>query len=146
MAFEDGPYVQAACFCEYVVEDKRGVFSLMGLIDRLEQTQEGPQPPKDMPPMVFRTTLALLLKSGEARGRSDLKIVPELPSGETGEPLNASIQFEGDERGANVIADLEYRFELEGLYWFKVYLDDSLVTALPFRVVYNRIVSAPRYG
>jgi hypothetical protein len=80
-----------------------------------------------------------MLKSGNARGRHNLKIVPELPSGETETPITVTVHFEGEEKGQNVTLPLAFTFKFEGLYWFNVYLDEQKMTALPFRVKYDRI-------
>ena len=141
MAFEDGPYVQTACFCDVIIEDKTGVISLIRIIDTLTHTATGANPPDDMPPVPYSLKLVLMLKSGNARGRSNLRIVPELPTGETKEPFVVTTYFEGEERGQNVIANISFVFEVEGLYWFNVYLDDQKLTAIPFRIKYNRIVA-----
>lgn len=37
--------------------------------------------------------------------------------------------------------NLAFTFEVEGLYWFNIYLDDEKLTAIPFRVKYNRVVT-----
>lgn len=142
MSFENGPYVQAACFCDQIIEDKSGVWTLVRLIDRLEVTASGVTPPSDMPPLTTDLNLALLLKSGDAMGRSDLKIIPRLPSGESNNPLEMSIRFEGEEKGHNLHAKIRFTFEMEGLYWFDVYIDDTKLTTLPFRIVYNRFVTS----
>lgn len=143
MANEGGPYVQAACFCNMVIEDKTGALSLIRIIDMLTHTQTGPNPPEEMPPVPYEGTLVLMLKSGRAMGRHNLKIVPELPSGETQDSIVTSVHFEGDEKGQNVISNLRYVFTQEGLHWFNVYLDDDKLTAIPFRVRYHRVVTGP---
>jgi hypothetical protein len=143
MGFHSGPYVQAACFCEMVLEDKSGVLSLIRIIDTLNHTEAGSAPPKTMPPFSFNLKLVLMLKSGKAEGRHELMIVPELPSGETKGSSTITAHLEGEEKGQNVVLNLVFTFELEGLYWFKVYLDDEILTAIPLRVRYNRMVTVP---
>jgi len=141
MAFEDGPFVQAACFCDMALRDETRTLSLIRIIDTLTQTARGPSVPEQMPPMAPTLTLALMLKSGKARGRYDLKVVPELPSGETENPLVISVHFEGEERGCDVVTRLGFVFKQEGLYWFNIYLDDEKLTAIPFRVKYSRMIA-----
>ena len=143
MAFEDGPFVQAACFCDMVIQDKAETLSLIRIIDTLTRTEGGPNPPEEMPPVLHTMKLVLMLKSGKARGRYNLRIVPELPSGETKDPIIVSVHFEGEEKGQNVVSDLRFPFTQEGLYWFHVYLDEDKLTAIPFRVKYSRIVVGP---
>ena len=141
MAFKDGPFVQVACFCEMVLEDKTGVLTLIRVIDTITQTAAGPNPPEDMPPMSFNTRLVIMLKSGEARGRSTLKVVPQLPTGATKSPIDITVYFDGDERGQNVITNMTFVCEMEGLYWFNLYIDNEKLTAIPLRVKYNRVIA-----
>jgi hypothetical protein len=83
-----------------------------------------------------------MLKSGEARGRHTLRVIPELPSGETLDPLTFTIHFDNSEDGGqNLLLNFGFTFTLEGLHWFKVFLDDAFLTALPFRVKYNRVIA-----
>ena len=140
MPLRGGPYVQAACFCDTVIEDKGGVLSLIRVIDTLTHLERGPNPPEDMPPVPHVGKLVLMLKSGTARGRWNLRVVPELPTGEAKQALTLSVHFEGEERGCNVVADMHFVFEHEGLYWFRVYLDDEELTAIPLRVKYSRMI------
>ena len=144
MAIEGGPYIQAACFCETVLEDKTGALSLIRIIDTVTHTAQGPNPPEDMPVMMYNLTLVVMLKSGDARGRWDLRVVPQLPNGATGESPQFTVHFEGEEKGCNAILKLSFPFEMEGLYWFKVYLDDEKLTAIPIRVKYNRIMTGSK--
>lgn len=141
MSFEDGPYVQAACFCNMVIEDKNGVLSLIRVIDTVTRTVRAPAPPEEMPTGQYQSTLVLMLKSGAALGRSTLKVIPRLPNGETRNPINVTVHFDGDEKGQNVVMDIEVPLEVEGLYWFDVYIDEEQLTSIPLRVKYNPIIT-----
>ncbi|MBI4311974.1 MAG: hypothetical protein HY681_09345 [Chloroflexi bacterium] len=138
MTSEGGPYVQVAAFCDYVLEDKQGSLSLIRLIDTLTHTERGPNAPRDMPSVPYALKLVVSVKSGRARGRTEVKVVPELPSGENKEPLAVTVHLEGEDRGQNVIFNINMTFTLEGLYWFNVYCDDVLLTRVPFRAKYMR--------
>lgn len=141
MTFEQGPYLQMAGLCEQVIEDKAGSLSLIRIIDTITHTEAGPNPPADMPPVTYPIKMVVMLKAGRARGRHELKVIPEMPSGETKRPHIRSIQMEGDERGFNNIVNMLFTFTMEGLYWFDVYFDDSLLTRIPLRIKYNRVVT-----
>lgn len=143
MQFEQGPYIQMAGLCDQVIEDKTGVLSLIRVIDTITHTAEGPDVPTEMPPVHYTMKMVIMLKSGRTRGQHELKIIPEMPSGETKPPLIRSIQMEGEERGVNHIINMVFTFTMEGLYWFNVYFDDSPLTRIPLRVKYNRIVTKP---
>ena len=141
MLFEQGPYIQMAGICEQVIEDKTGALSLIRIIDTITHTEARPDAPTEMPPVTYPMKMVIMLKAGRARGRHELKIVPQLPSGETKTPLIRSVQMEGEERGFNNIINMLFTFTMEGLYWFNIYLDDSLLTRIPLRIKYNRIVT-----
>lgn len=141
MGFEQGPYIQMAGLCEQVIEDKTGALSLIRIIDTITHTEARPDAPIEMPPVTYPMKMVIMLKSGRARGRHEIKIVPELPSGENKAPLIRSIHMEGEERGFNSIINMMFTFTMEGLHWFNVYLDDSLLTRIPLRVKYNRVVT-----
>lgn len=143
MPFDRGPYIQTACLCETVIQEKTGVVSLIRLVDVLTHTAGGPNPPDTMPPVTFSCKLVIMLKAGEITGRHTLVIEPQLPSGETEVKIPISVQLEGDERGQNIITDLNFVYKYEGLYWFNIYFNDEKLTAIPFRVRYNRIITGP---
>ena len=141
MTFEQGPYIQMAGLCEQVIEDKSGALSLIRIIDTITHTEARPDAPTEMPPVTYPMKMVIMLKSGPARGRYDLKIIPQLPSGETKSPLVRTIHMEGEERGVNNIINMLFTFTIEGLHWFNVYLDDALLTRIPLRIKYNRITT-----
>lgn len=143
MAFEQGPYIQVAAFCEMLLVEKDGVHSLIRIIDTLTHTAAGPDAPPQMPPVPHTMKLVIILKSGKAKGRHELRIIPELPSGETKPPFQVSVQMEGEERGQAIAVDMLFTFTIEGLYWFNVYFDDGLLTRMPFRVKYMRLLTMP---
>jgi hypothetical protein len=145
MAFEDGPYIQVAAFCERALEEKDGVLSLIRVVDRVTHTIAGPGASAEMQPFPYQMTLVLSLKTGHARGGYNLRIVREVPSGirEEAQAPSFRIHFEGEgDRGHNLIVRMALTFEQEGLYWFDVFLEDQLLTRMPFRVVYARISQA----
>ena len=139
--FEYGPYVQVAALCERVLREGDGVISLIRIVDRINHTERGPDPPREMPPVRYPLTIVLALKSGRARGRHEVTITPELPSGETLTPLTQTIQFEGEERGSNMIGPLDITYNLEGLYWFNIELGGHILTRVPLQVRYSRTVT-----
>jgi hypothetical protein len=143
MKFEQGPYIQMAGLCDQVIEDKTGALSLIRVIDTITHTEARPDAPVEMPHVTYPLKMVIMLKSGRARGQHELKIVPEMPSGETKPPLTRSIHLEGEERGINHIVNMIFTFTIEGLYWFNVYFDDSPLTRIPLRVKYNRVVTKP---
>jgi hypothetical protein len=134
-AAQGGPYLQSALLCEKVLDEKDGVLSAIRIVDRVTQTVVGASPSAQVPATTLNLVALLGLKSGEARGRHTLKIVLEHPSGLKGPELSQSVLFEGEDRGQNVIIPLALELSAEGLYWFDVYLEDTLLTRMPLRMV-----------
>ncbi len=135
--FDQGPYLSAAFFCEKVLIEQDGVKSAIRIVDRVTRTVVDPNPPSEMEPFEYEITLFLRFKSGRARGTHSLEIQPVKPSGETMPSMKMSILFEGEEdRGVDSVGMIKIKFDLTGIYWFDVRLNDVMVTRIPFRVVY----------
>ena len=136
---DTGPFLKAALFCDSVIDGKDGVLSLIRVVDRLSVSAAGADPPADMPAMDHTLTLVLMLISGTARGSSDVGLSVEPPEGIRRQVWSATVLMEGDDRGANIVAQIHWKFESQGLYWFHVQLDGEHLTSLPFRIIYQRV-------
>ena len=106
-AFEQGPYLQMAVFCEKVLHERDGVLSAIRIIDRMNRTAAGPNPPDVMPPFDYQLTALITLKSGRARGSVYVEIEPEMPSGIKRPRAGMTAQMEGNERGQNLIMNMQ---------------------------------------
>ncbi len=137
--FETGPYLQAALFCERVLDEKDGVKSLIRVIDRLMVQASGPEIPESMPEIQRDLVGVLMFKSGEAKGPVSITVTLTRPSGLT-EPnpiWQGSIHFEGGTRGNNLILSMRTRFIEPGPYWYNVYIGDRLATKMSVEIVYT---------
>lgn len=136
-----GPHIQIAAFCEKVLIEKDGVFSLIRVIDRFNISGKLPE----MPPNSISFAIFICFKAGFYRGKASLKVSPMSPTGKELPGLEFPILFEGDdERGAIVQANMTMLINEEGLYWFDVSLAGAHVTRMPLRVVYQQIQFATR--
>lgn len=136
-----GPWLQAAVFCENVIQDREGVLSLIRVVDRVIIRAVGDTPPAEVPETEHELRMVVMLKSGDARGRRGLQVDMESPDGITrvGPPI--SVQLEGGNRGMNVIVPMRLRLRWEGVHWVNVWLDDQLLTRMPLQVVYQPTVT-----
>jgi hypothetical protein len=141
-----GPLVQAAAFCETVIEGKDGTITLVRLIDRMTVSAAGPEAPKEMPAVSRTVTGVIALKAGSATGRMDIRIVMEKPSTESNEIWSNSMLAEAPDRGQNFMVRLNLNFDQEGLYWFHVFADEDQLTSIPLRLVYARQSAARQTG
>ena len=135
-----GPYLQAAFFCERLLQESDGVISAIRIVDRVTVEVNGETQDAALPPMAINLTLFVAFKTGEARGTHDLTVVMDSPSGPLpGQRFTQTLLFEGGEdRGDTVIMPIALSVDQQGLYWFSVYLGDRLVTRIPLRVVVSR--------
>lgn len=137
----DGPFLQAAVFCERVLQEQEGFVSAIRVIDRVFFiTDEDGQPIERQ----HALTLLVMFKSGSARGSYTLSVEREKPSGERGPVLDLSLFFEGGERGVNLIAPTSFEPDQQGLYWFDVLFEGERVTRIPLRAIYQRLPTAER--
>lgn len=135
-----GPYLQAALFCERVLEEKDGVSSIIRVIDQVTHTVAGPDAPENLPPFNYALQMVVMLKQGEARGRKTFTIIMEGPDGLRRELGTGTAHFMGGpHQGANIRLDLNPLFQQEGLYWFDFLLEGQVMTRMPFNVQYQRI-------
>lgn len=139
--FHWGPFVQVATFCEKVLREADGVISLIRIVDQVNHVARGPAAPVDMPEVRYPLTLVLTLKSGRARGRHEITIQPELPSGQTLPTATMSVQLEGTGKGVNVVSPVDIPYKLQGLYWFSIRFDGAIITRVPLEVRYSRLVA-----
>lgn len=135
--FDRGPYLSAALICEKVLEERDGVKSAIRIIDRVTRTAVDPNPPDEMEAFDYQIVLLVKLKAGEARGVYPLEVRLIKPSGESPTPLKQNIMFEGEEDGGvDIVGIMKIKFDLAGIYWFEIFFNKTLMTKIPFRVVY----------
>lgn len=139
MAIEHGPYLQVAAFCERVLAESDGVLSLIRIVDRIIQTVSAPEAPESMPSFSYNLTAVIALKAGDARGSLEVRMEMEDPSGIRTKGPTMTTHLEGEDRGQNLVFNMQMNFTSPGLYWFNVYVDNQLLTRMPLRVVYTRI-------
>ncbi len=134
-----GPYLNAAVICEKVLQEKDETLSVIRMIDRFNVTVSALGSPENLPPIPLNLTVLISLKSGKARGRSTVKLRIESPSGLKLPDQLLPVLFEGEDRGVNLVMNLNLVIDQEGVYWFDVLLEEQLLTRMPLRTVYQRI-------
>lgn len=143
----EGPYVQVAAFCEKVLQEKDNVVSAIRLVDRFIATAQSPDPPEKMPPFAVNVTALVSLKAGVARGRYKVSLRGMKPSRLPMSPVvELPVHFDGgDNRGQNLIININFKAEEEGIYWFDVVFGDRVLTRMPLEILYQPIrTSQPR--
>jgi hypothetical protein len=129
-----GPYVATAVFCERVLQDKDGVASLIRIIDRVTFSfPEG----QAAPPLSMWA--AITIKAGFMRGKYALMIRGIAPSGRELPAMSVPVLFEGEDRGVGIYAQMNLAQLEEGLYWFDVIVEETLLTRIPLRILFQQI-------
>lgn len=135
--FELGPYLAAAVICENVIEDKTGVLSAIKIVDRVTRTAVGLEPPRVMEPFEYEFYILISLKTGENPGVFRVTVQAIKPTNERLPPFNYSAHLESPaDRGVNIVGKVRIPFDVDGLWWFDVLINDFRVTRMPFRVIY----------
>lgn len=138
-----GPYISAATFCEKILQERDGVNSIIRSIDRVTLTSEGGAPAELPEGGLLNLTLFVALKADDAKGRHPISIQAQDPRGQSREPMNFDVNFEGEERGVNLILQVSIE-AIEGLYWFDVSINHRLLSRVPLRVSYQRLPGPAR--
>ena len=133
MPITGGPYLQAALFCERVLQEVDGVLTLVRVVDRWNITGTS----ESMLPTAIQTNIVLMFKSGMFRGPAQVMVTPISPRGNRLQPVTIPANFEGDEdRGVNIVLPIGFPVQEPGPYWFEVAVAGQVMTNMPLRVVY----------
>ena len=145
--FQNGPFLQCAVLCERVLHEQDGVKSAIRMIDRITHTVGVPNAMQEMEPFNYDVHLLVRFKSGSARGSMPLQLRIEKPNGESTPAPPLNLYFEADaDRGVDVIAPIQIKVEMTGLYWIDVILNRIRVTRVPLRFIYNPVVRPQGHG
>jgi hypothetical protein len=132
-----------ALFCEKMLQERDGVFSLIRVVDTITQGATGPEPPKEMPPFITQgINLVIGLRAGDAKGRFGVKVRPEAPSGQQLAAFEQTVHLKPGPEGVSIVAPLVFPVNEEGVYWFDVFLTgpdqpDRPLTRIPLEVFYQ---------
>ncbi|MGO9010056.1 MAG: hypothetical protein ACLQPN_08125 [Bryobacteraceae bacterium] len=140
-----GPHIAAAFLCEKVLVEQGNVPTFVRVVDRFTLPKfSGPIPPGvQLPQQMVQATLVVLLKSGDlGAGSHELSIrlqkpdksyAPDLP------PLSMFFQG-GDDNGAMVALPIMMNTPEDGLHWFDVLFEGSLLTRIPMRILHQAAI------
>lgn len=138
LGFDTGPFVNAAFFCNLVIDGKDGVSSYIRVVNRLTVNAEGPEAPDEMPETVVQATLVVILRAGRAQGSVRLRIDVERPDGSRLPGPEKAMSFPaGEAGGISITSMMHIQLVSAGLYWTDIYLNDHLMTRVPLEIVYE---------
>ena len=139
VAKNEGPYVQAAAFCEKVLEENDGALSLIRMVDTVTHTTKRADAPEEMPNIQISTNAVISLKSGGESGDFTARMELISPSGEKIETLSNDFKLKGAGHGRNIVVNLSFEAKEEGVYFFDVFVGENLVTRMPLRIRYEKV-------
>jgi hypothetical protein len=144
------PLLAAAFICEKVLQDKDDALSAIRIVDTFTVSI-----PSDIPLGVqpqIGLTLLVSFKAGDAEGKHELLVklrspagdeikghygqVPLRPDEKASQGYKANFEFKPGqpEDGANLVISCSLPIKQFGLYYFEVFVDDEMVTRVPFRL------------
>lgn len=131
------PYLTAALLCERVLQEKDGTLSAFRIIDRLEfgVITNVPQVEKLNIKPAIQISALIAIKSGPMIGNFNLHIDGIKPSGTSKRLLSLPLELKGGEEGQNFIVNITQGTEEEGLHWFEVRFEETILTKIPFMLV-----------
>ena len=143
------PCLATAVLCERVLQEKDNVLTLIRLVDRFTIPAE-----KDSEPSPgLKATMLLSFKSGNYRGKLNVRIDHASPTEKRANLHTGDMTFEGGEKGAGIIANITLVGPEDGLHWFEVVLkkessgEEICITRVPMTVHYKpKTTQAPAQG
>ena len=125
------PYVQAALFCERMLDHPDRSISLIEIDSEVEAETAGDT-------RWISIQMYLDVRSGDMVGEHELIVVPTDPDGDVivGGDMAFPVAWQGGWSGSKIHVDLAFEPEKEGIYLFNVYLDDAEepLTRMPLKV------------
>jgi hypothetical protein len=135
------PLVSGATFCESVLVEDKGIYSIIRMLDTITVTPASPDniagraAPTVVGHPLVQAMLFVGLKSGDLRGKRTILLRLRSPSNEIkplGDPV--PVLFEGGEAGVALRVQVNLAVEEYGLYWAEVLSDNDLVVRVPLRL------------
>lgn len=136
------PFVQLAAVCELVLQEKDGVSSAIRIVDTIT-TEVPPSLPENFKPTIS-FSVAVFLKSGDLKGKSQVSLKLRRPSGKGTDVGSWEVLMNGGEHGANIVAKVQLHVNEFGVFWFDVYWNGDLLTSIPLKLLQNS--AAPELG
>lgn len=97
-----------------------------------------------MPPTSLNLMLAVILRAGVMQGQMNVGLSLATPSGTDNQIGSVPVLFEGQDRGVNLVTNLNLTVGEQGLYWIGIHLEGQFLTRVPLRILYQRIGIGPQ--
>lgn len=135
------PYLTAALFCEKVLNEE-GVLSAIRIVDTAVFTTNKPAQAGTNTGTIRGLNLFLSFRKGNAIGELNGEIQIVNPSGKREKHAEISLSFDdesGKNGGANAILPVRVNWDIDGTYWFEIFLEKTLITKIPLTLKMNHV-------
>lgn len=137
--FELGPYLQAAFICEHALVENNGVVSFIRIIDRISHFVPESEQSAQIASFTWDIHIVVTFKTGENPGAYQVGVQPIRPDNTRMDKFNYPMLLESPaDRGSSVIAQVRFPFDMAGLWWFDVTLNNVRVSRIPMRIIYQQ--------
>ncbi len=90
-----------------------------------------------MIPFVYDFCLVVMLKTGENPGNFRVGVQPIKPNNDRLPTFVYTVNLEPPaNRGANVVGRVSFPFDMPGLWWFDITLNEVRLTRIPMQIIY----------
>jgi hypothetical protein len=139
-----GPHIAAALLCEKVLIEQGNIATFVRVVDRFTLPKfSGPIPPGvQLPQQSVQVTLVVILKAGDlGAGNHKMSIRLQKPDLSYAAENSVSVFFQGgDDNGAMLAMPIMINSPEEGLHWFDVRFEGSLLTRIPMRILHQSAI------
>lgn len=134
----DGPWIGAASFCDRLLIEEQGFYSIIRMVDSVTVPAATPVASGTGASVKLGLTLFLMFRSGVKPSSAELRVRRNAPNETAGTTPSQMVAFPGEGASVPVRIDFSLDFDLPGRYWFDVLLDDLIVTRVPLMIVFDR--------
>ena len=131
------PYLKLGVICEYALQEKDNVLSIIRIVDRFTITISGKEPPDQLPEGAKIITLVMCWAGGLGTHEASFKI--QSPGGDVQQSAQTwSFHLDSLNQSHNMIIRLPVRLKKEGIYWINFILNGEEKSRIPFQVLYKK--------
>jgi hypothetical protein len=142
-----GPHIAAAFLCEKILQENDGVQSFIRVVERfnvpiLPKLPPGVQlPPGVIINQLLQCFLVVSIKAGTTSGgKYHMFLQLNKPDGSQLPKNSFDVFLNGDnENGVTAVTPIAMPQPEEGLYWFDIYFEETLLTRVPLRVLHQQM-------
>lgn len=136
MSASKGPYIQTALLCDKLLQERDGSISAIRITDRFTCL--------DLPPTAnynntISAKLLVSLKAGSLTGKFTAKVELVDPCDKILKTYEQKLNLKEPPDGCDIIEDISFKPDEEGLYRLNTYLEREFMTCVQFQINFKRL-------